>query len=75
MSAAAVLGYAPVEVGWRYFNRMFIDVVAMHRVQLPVVKKINVVTVADCGMTAIASVDVAMLWIGETRHDPPPSLA
>ena len=72
--AAAVLGCAPVWIGCRHLNRMFIDVVAMHMVQMPVMKEINVVAVADCGMTAIWSVGVwmiAMLRICANRHNQP----
>lgn len=74
---AAVLWCAPVGIGCRHFNRMFIDVVAMHMVQMPVVKEINVVAVADCGMTAIGTVDVwmvAMLLTCANRHDQPPAV-
>jgi hypothetical protein len=51
---------------------MFIDVVAMHMVQMPIMQVINMSTVADGRMAAIGSVDVwvvAVLRIGASCHD------
>ena len=69
--AAAVLGCASVGIGRRHFNRVLVDVVAMHMVQMPIMQVINVSTVADGRMPAIGSVDVwvvAVLGIGASRH-------
>jgi hypothetical protein len=56
--AAAVVGCAPVGVGLRYFNLMFIDVIAMHVVQMSVMQVINVVSVPDGRVTTIGSMNV-----------------
>ena len=56
---------------------MFIDVVAIHMVQMPIVQVINVSTVVDGRMAAIGSVDVwvvAVLRIGASYHDQPPAV-
>lgn len=56
--AAAVLGCAPVGIGLRYFNLMFIDVIAVHMVQMPVMQVINVASVADGRVTTIGPMNV-----------------
>jgi len=56
--AAAVLGCAPVGIGLRYINLVFIDVIAVHMVQMPVMQVINVASVADGRMAAIGSMSV-----------------
>jgi hypothetical protein len=56
---------------------MFIDVVAMHMVQMPIMQVINISTVADGRMAAIGSVDVwvvTVLGIGASCHDRPPAV-
>jgi hypothetical protein len=76
--AAAVPGCALVGIGCRHFDRMFVDVVAVHMVQMAVVKEIYMVAVADCGMTAIWSVDVGMIAMLRTctsRHDQSPAVS
>jgi hypothetical protein len=55
---AAVLGCAPVGIGLRYFNLMFIDVIAVHMVQMPIMQVINVASVADGRVTTIGSMNV-----------------
>jgi hypothetical protein len=56
--AAAVLGCALVRIGLRYFNPMFIDVIAVHMVQVPIMQVINVAGVADGRVTTIGSMNV-----------------
>jgi hypothetical protein len=56
--AAAVLGCAPVGIGLRYFDLMFIDVIAVHMVQMAVMQVINVAGVADGHVTTIGSMNV-----------------
>jgi hypothetical protein len=56
--AAAVLGCAPVGIGLRYFDLMFIDVIAVHMVQMAVMQVINVAGVADGRVTTIGSMNV-----------------
>jgi hypothetical protein len=75
--AAAVLGCAPVRIGIRYFNPMFIDVIAVHMVQMPVMQVIYVASVADGRVTAIGSVNVcvvAVLRIGASCHNQSPAV-
>jgi hypothetical protein len=50
---------------------VFVDVVAMHMVQMAIMQVINVSTVADGRMPAIGSVNVwvgAVLRMGASRH-------
>ena len=56
--AAAVLGCAPVGIGLRDFDLMFIDVIAVHMVQMAVMEVINVAGVADGLVTTIGSMNV-----------------
>jgi len=56
--AAAVLGCAPVGIGLRDFDLMFIDVIAVHMVQMAVMQVINVAGVADGLVTTIGSMNV-----------------
>ena len=56
--AAAVLGGALVGIGLRYFDLMFIDVIAVHMVQMAVMEVINVAGVADGLVTTIGSMNV-----------------
>ena len=76
VGAAAMLGCASVGVGRRHFNRVFIDVVAMHMVQMSIMQVIDMPTVADGRMAAIGSVDVwvvAVFRIDASCHDQPPA--
>jgi hypothetical protein len=56
--AAAVVGCAPVGISLRYFNLMFIDVIAVHMVQMPIMQVINVASVVDGRVTTIGSMNV-----------------
>ena len=56
--AAAVLGCAPVGIGLRDFDLMFIDMITVHMVQMAVMEVINVAGVADGLVTTIGSMNV-----------------
>jgi hypothetical protein len=75
--AAAVLGCAPVGIGLRDFDLMFIDVIAVHMVQMAVMQVINVAGVADGLVTTIGSMNVcvvAVFRIGACCHIWSPAL-
>jgi hypothetical protein len=61
MTPAAVLRRAPVRIGRWDFDDMFVDVVAVHVMQLPVMQVVDVTVVADGGMPAIGAMNVWMV--------------
>jgi hypothetical protein len=52
VSAAAVLGRAPVRIGGRYLDRVLVHVIGVHMVQMAVVEIVDVIAVANSGMPA-----------------------
>ncbi|HET6320840.1 MAG TPA: hypothetical protein VFF87_02205 [Hyphomicrobium sp.] len=65
MAGAAVLGRAAIGVAIGHFDHVLMHVVAVGMVQVPIVQVIDVVTVADGGVSAAGP--VLMLVMGVSR--------
>jgi hypothetical protein len=67
MSSGAMLWRAVIRICWSYFNHVFINMSVMHMMQMAIFDIINMVLMANRGMTTAGSVDVQM--IGDRHAD------
>jgi hypothetical protein len=67
MSSSAVLWRAAIRIRWSYFNYVFVNMSLTNMMQVAVFDIIDVVLVANRGMTTIGSVDVRV--IGDWHAD------
>jgi hypothetical protein len=49
-------------------DRAFVDMIAVHHVQMPVVEVVDVAAVLDREMPAVGTVDMAMIGVREMRR-------
>ena len=63
MAPAAVLRRASVWIGRRHLDRMFINVIAMHVVQMSVMQVVNVSTMVNRCMSAIWPVHMRVVRV------------
>lgn len=63
VNAASVRGRTLRHVASTYPNRMLVNVVAVHVVQVPVVKIVGMSFVLDRGMPALGTVDVGVILV------------
>jgi len=61
MSSGAMLGRAAIRICWSYFNHVLVNMSVMDMMQMAVFDIINVVLMANRGMTTAGSVDVRMI--------------
>jgi hypothetical protein len=62
--AAGGWGPAAVGIGVRHRNHMFIDMIAVHVVQMAIVQIIDMVTMLNGDMAAGGAMHMAVVWMG-----------
>jgi hypothetical protein len=63
MAAALVTGRAPVRIGRRHLDRVLIDVILVHVVQMAVVEVVDVIAMANGSMPAPRAVLVRVVGV------------
>jgi len=64
MSSGAMLWRAAIRICWSYFNHVLVNMSVMDMMQMAVFDIINVILMANRGMTTAGSVDVRMIGDG-----------
>lgn len=72
MSLAGVSGRTRRRIGGVHGDRALVDMVSMHRVEMTIMKVVDMVTMADRGVTAADTVDVVVVSVGLVAHPSPP---
>jgi hypothetical protein len=63
VSVAAVPGRAAIRVSCIDFDRAFVDMIAMHRMQMSIMQVVNMAVVFDGAMPAVRAVDVTVVGV------------